>query len=164
MFNQTGGALRFTNWKVLGGASPMDYNTHRTLFAGPDPADPKRVLVRKLVQTSENVWCFEESRISASATEGAVPTVHTTLHRLGEMDVNEALSDEELQIRLGYRAMPNVIGFSLFLRAYENKNRGSLSIVENSLAKQGDRWSTWFRDLQDKRDISAYLKMRWLMN
>ena len=164
MFNQAGSAMRFNNWKVLGGASLSDYNTHRTLFAGPDPADPKRVLVRKLVQTSEKVWCFEESRISPSATEGAVPTVHTTLHRLGEINVNEALTEEELTIRLGYRAMPNVIGFSMFTRAYENATRGSYSIVENTLAKKGDRWSTWFRDLQDKRDISAYLKMRWLMN
>ena len=81
--------MRFNNWKVLGGASLGDYNTHRTLFAGPDPADPKRVLVRKLVQTSEKVWCFEESRISAPATEGGIPTVHTTLHRLGATDVNE---------------------------------------------------------------------------
>ena len=164
MFNQAGTAMRFNNWKVLGGVSPGDYNTHRTLFAGPDPADPSRVLIRKLVQTSENVWCFEESRISAPANEGAIPSVHTTLHRLGDLDINEQLDDEELNIRLSYRQVPNVIGFSLFTRAYENSKSGSFSIVENSLAKQGGRWSQWFRDFQDKRDISSYLKMRWGMN
>ena len=49
MFNTAGSARRFNNWKVLGGVTPGDYDSHRTMFAGPDPADPSRVLVRKLV-------------------------------------------------------------------------------------------------------------------
>ena len=64
-----------------------DYGSHRTLYAGPDPADYHRVLVRKLVQTSDKTWCFEESRITPSDMDGAQPTVHTTLHRLGNIDI-----------------------------------------------------------------------------
>ena len=118
---------------------PGDYNSHRTLFAGPDPADPQRVLVRKLVQTSEKVWCFEEARISPS--DDGKPTVHTTMHRLGWFDICEAMSDQEMALRLQYRAMPNVIGFSLFQRS------GAFSIVENSLSKKtSQRWAAWFSD------------------
>ena len=120
MFNEAGSSWRYSNHKVLGGLMPGDYNSHRTMFAGPDPADPSRVLVRKLVQTSDNVWCFEESTITPSQQDGAQPSVHTTLHRLGWFDINEDLSNDELSLRLQYRAMPNVIGFSLFTRAWNN--------------------------------------------
>ena len=98
MFNQGGSSYRYNNYKLLGGLMPGDYNSHRTLFAGPDPADPQRVLVRKLVQTSEKVWCFEEARISPS--EDGKPTVHTTMHRLGWFDICEAMSDQEMALRL----------------------------------------------------------------
>ena len=49
MFNTTGASYRYSNWKILGGISLSDYDSHKTLFAGPDPADPNRVLIRKLV-------------------------------------------------------------------------------------------------------------------
>ena len=49
MFNQSGSARRFNNSKIIGGIGPGDYNSHKTLFAGPDPADKNRVLIRKLV-------------------------------------------------------------------------------------------------------------------
>ena len=141
-----------------------DYSTHKTLFAGPDPADTNRVLIRKLVQTSDNVWCFEEARITPSA-KGGNPSVHTTLHRLGWFDINEPLTEKELKMRIMHRAMPNVVGFSLFTRQYEKGSSSSYSIVENTLLKQSSyRWAEWFRDLQDRRDISSYLKMRWAFN
>ena len=66
MLNHSGKSYRFNNRKVIGGIAMGDYNSHRTLFAGPDPADNNRVLIRKLVQTSDNVWCFEESRVTPS--------------------------------------------------------------------------------------------------
>ena len=83
----------FSNWKVLGGVWPGDYGTHRTLFAGPDPADPNRVLIRKLVQTGNKTWAFEEARLTPSDVEGGQPIVHTTMHRLGWMDINEPLTE-----------------------------------------------------------------------
>ena len=49
MFNQSGTSRRFNNKKVIGGFVPGDYSSYKTLFAGPDPADRDRVLVRKLV-------------------------------------------------------------------------------------------------------------------
>ena len=100
MFNSAGSAYRYSNWKILAGVTPGDYTTHKTLFAGPDPADSNRVLVRKLVQTSNNVWGYEETRIAPSEKEGGSPSVHTTLHRLGQFDIDENLSDEEMKIRL----------------------------------------------------------------
>ena len=165
MFNSAGTAYRYNNKKVLGGSFMGDYSSHKTLFAGPDPADNNRVLVRKLVQTSDNVWCFEEARISPSEKEGGTPSVHTTLHRLGWFNIHEPISEHELKLRLTYRAMPNVVGFSLFTRQYENGSTSSFSIVENTLLKKsGYRWVEWFRDLQDRRDISSYLRMRWAFN
>ena len=164
MFNSAGSARRFSNWKILGGVSPGDYDSHKTMFAGPDPADPSRVLIRKLVQTGDATWCFEESRIAAAKTEGGVPTVHTTLHRLGDLDVKETVDDKEAKLRFAYRPVPNVIGFSLFTRAYENSRSGSFTLVENSLSKPSQRWADWFADLQDRRDISSYLKLRWALH
>ena len=49
MFNHAGSSNKFNNRKVIGGLIAGDYQTHRTLFAGPDPADANRVLIRKLV-------------------------------------------------------------------------------------------------------------------
>ena len=164
MFNQSGSARRFNNRKIIGGIGPGDYNSHKTLFAGPDPADCNRVLIRKLVQTSDNTWCFEESRISAATTEGAAPSVHTTLHRLGNTDINEAVSTKENILRLQYRPMPSVIGFSLFTRPWANSTSSSYTVVENSLTKPNMRWAEWFRDQQDRRDIASYLKLRWSFN
>ena len=166
MFNSAGSSYRYNNWKIIGGVGLSDYNTHKTMFAGPDPADPERVLVRKLVQTSDKVWCFEESRISPPKEDGALPIVHTTLHRLGWIDINEKLDISEASIRLQYWPVPNVIGFSLFSRPYEtSKKSASFTIVENSLLKKSKfRWVEWLRDFQDKRDISSYLKLRWLLN
>ena len=117
MFNYTGSYSTFRNYKIIGGTTPGDYDSHRTLFAGPDPANPNRVLVRKLVQTSENVWCLEEARITPG-TEGSQPTVHTTMHRLGQFDIQEPIDEKEWNFRLCYKATPSVVGFSLFSRAW----------------------------------------------
>ena len=145
MFNYGGSSKRFNNRKVLGGVMAGDYQTHRTLFAGPDPADANRVLIRKLVQTSENVWAFEESRITAAANEGELPSVHTTLHRLGGVNLAEHVSEEELAIRLQYRSIPNVVGFSLFTRPWAGKSGSSWSLVENTHTTQARyRWTTWW--------------------
>ena len=146
MFNHSGKSYRFNNRKVIGGIAMGDYNSHRTLFAGPDPADSNRVLIRKLVQTSDNVWCFEESRVTPSEIENGQPTVHSTLHRLGGIDLNESLDETEYNFRLTFRSMPNVIGASLFSRALSGRS-GHFSIVEATMAKQSDyRWAEWVRD------------------
>lgn len=99
MFNSASSSYRYNNKKVLGGSFMGDYNSHRTLFAGPDPADPNRVLIRKLVQTGEKTWCFEEARITPNKN-GGQPSVHTTMHRLGWLNINEPLTEEELATRL----------------------------------------------------------------
>lgn len=70
----------YTHNKVIGGIYYGDYDTHRTLFAGPDPADPSRVLIRRLVKISDSTYCYEESRISQAKDQQ--PTVHTSLMRL----------------------------------------------------------------------------------
>ena len=164
MFNWAGSSYRYNHKKILGGSMVGDYQTHKTMFAGPDPADPQRVLVRKLVQTSDNVWAFEEARITPSA-EGGQPSVHTTLHRLGWFDINENVSERELAMRLTYRPVTNVVGFSLFTRAWNNSRSVSWTMTENTLNKtSGYRWQEWFRDLQDRRDIAAYLHNRWVFN
>ena len=60
--------------------------------------------------------------------------------------------------------MPSVIGFSLFTRPWANSNKSSYTVVENSLNKPNMRWSEWWRDQQDRRDIASYLKLRWSLN
>jgi hypothetical protein len=56
------------------------------LYAGQDPADPSRALVRKLVQVNKNTYCYEESTITPG--EGS-PTIHTKLYRIKDFDLHE---------------------------------------------------------------------------
>ena len=162
MFNYGTTGYRYNNWKVLGGLGPGDYSSHRTLFAGPDPADPSRVLVRKLVKADTNTWCLEESTITPRGESS--PTVHTTLMRLGNNDIEEMVSEEEMQLRLLYRPMPSVVGFSLFSRAKQGGSTSNVTLVENTFEKAGSRWLEWFKDWQDRRSLAGYLRMRWTLN
>jgi len=57
MFNYTGASNSFKNFGVIGGYSFGDFETHKTLYAGVDPADPKRALIRKLIQVNKNTYC-----------------------------------------------------------------------------------------------------------
>ena len=67
--------------------------------------------------------------------------------RLGNLDIQENVDGDELAIRLQYRAMPNLVGFSMFSRAYAASRGGHFSIVENTFHKRSDyRWQEWFRD------------------
>ena len=164
MFNLAGSGLRFNNKKVLGGCFWGDYNSHKTMYAGPDPADSNRVLIRKVIKTSDKTWAFEETRVTPNE-EGGKPTVHTTVSRLGLLDLNENISDDELTKRLVYRPTPNVISFSLFSRPYAAGAGSSFSMVENSHTKASYyRWSEWWQDVQDRRDLSQYLWLRWTLN
>lgn len=89
MFNSTNAYARFRNFKTLGGSSLGDYETHQTLYAGVDPADPNRALVRKLVQVNSNTYCYEEIRITPGEK---TPQVHTQLLRIRDFDLHEHLS------------------------------------------------------------------------
>ena len=47
--------------------SEMAVLTQNLHVVGPDPADPSRVLVRKLVQVNDKTWGYEEVTISKNA-------------------------------------------------------------------------------------------------
>ena len=161
MFNSAGkGPVTFTPGRVLGGASFADYDSNQTLYVGVDPADPNRVLVRKLVQVNNNTYCYEETRITP--TDQRVPTVHTQLFRIGDFDLHEELTPEELSIRGRFRPLPNVLGYSLFYKQLSSFGFPHMSIVENSLWKQaGGTIREWLRDFRDRRDMAYYLKRQF---
>ena len=78
--------------------------------------------------------------------------------------MHEVVSSEELQIRGKHRGLPNVIGFSSF---YKRTPESGLhfSVVENSFDKAaGCTWGEWFNDLKDRRDMSNFLRKKWLYN
>ena len=76
-------------------------------------------------------------------------------------DLNEHLSNYELQMRGKYRPLPNVIGLSLYNRITQ-AGVSHFSIVENTLYKSsGHGWVEWWRDWNDRRDMAKYLKLRW---
>ena len=55
------------------------------------------------------------------------------------------------------------MGFSLFFKLADGRRH--LSIVENSLFKAtGSTWKDWYGDMKDRRDMSEYLRRRWLIN
>ena len=54
------------------------------IFLGPDPADPDRLLIRKVIEIREGNYAYEETTISKSTdTENPAPRVHTTMYKLG---------------------------------------------------------------------------------
>ena len=85
------------------------------LLTGLDPADPERVLIRKIVNISDGQYAYEETRISKDP-ERPNPRVHTTISKLNGFDLKEHLSNRELSTRGKFRPLPNVVGFSLYYR------------------------------------------------
>lgn len=95
MFNYTSVMNpKFNTNKVLGGYSNGDFESHKTLYAGVDPTEPKRALIRKVVQVNKYTFCYEETRITPC--EGKNPSVHTIFYRIKDFDLNEYLSLEEI--------------------------------------------------------------------
>jgi hypothetical protein len=93
MFNSATGRARYITGMGYNGAFPNDYDTHYTLYAGVDPADPTRALIRKVVQVNENTYCYEEVRITPGEKK---PTVHTLLYRVKDFNIKEHLTSEEI--------------------------------------------------------------------
>jgi hypothetical protein len=115
--------------------------------------------LRKLLRISDTTYAYEESRITpAKYGSGLCPTVHTITYRVKNFDLGEYVGPEEAQIRNRHRAVPNVLGFSIFFKPLETaatSGRNHWSLVENSLTKASDyTWAEWFGDLNDKRNIS----------
>ena len=44
------------------------------MVIGPDPADSKKALLRKLIQVNDYTYCYEETRVTPTEKN---PTVHT---------------------------------------------------------------------------------------
>lgn len=49
MFNYANVATYWRPGRVLGGLHRSDSDSFTTLYAGPDPAEPSRILVRKIL-------------------------------------------------------------------------------------------------------------------
>ena len=53
---------------------------------------------------------------------------------------------------------------SLYYRKTES-GTNHLSIVENTLWKPNvGTWMQWWSDWKDRRDLSRYMRLRWMMN
>jgi hypothetical protein len=133
------------------------------LLPGPDPADPERVLVRKILELQDGRYAYEETTITPNLAAG-VPSVHTTAYKIHLWDLKEDASQKELNTRLLFRPQPNCVGFSLYSRKTET-GTNHLSIVENTLWKPNvGTWINWWSDWKDRRDLSRYLRYRWMLN
>jgi len=109
---------------------------------GPDPADPQRVLVRKILELRDGKYAYEETTISPS--DSGVPSVHTTAYKIHLWDMKEKVTQKELNTRLLYRPQPNCVGFSLYYRK-TNAGTNHLSIVENTIWKPHvGTWTNWW--------------------
>lgn len=162
MFNFATTSGVFRPERVLGGLSRSDADSYRTLSCGPDPADPSRVLIRKIIQINETTYGYEETRITKNA-EGK-PSVHSQVSKLHGWNLHEQVSNQEAIMRAMHRALPNVIGFSLYYRK-TTSGINHLSVVENTLWKASQiSWGEWWQTLNDRRDLSRYLMRRWEQN
>ena len=165
MFNFASLSRGYNVNRVTCGSTGNDFDTHRTLYAGPDPSDPNRILIRKVFTPNDRgTWCFEETTITPRGEKA--PSVHSTVLRIGNhYDLaKEDVTRDEANFRAKYRATPNLLAFSVYYRKLMS-GANHFSIVENSLNKEaGTTWLNSFRDWRDKRDISQYLRRRWSNN
>ena len=161
MFNYSRSHASFKPRKVVGANSRVDFNTYRILYAGPDPADESRFLIKKVVQVAPHTYCYEESTVTKTDTG---PQVHQTLYKLGELDMREAVGIEERTLRQKFRPFSNFIGFSVFYKNLEGKKwKSHWTMVENFLQKpEEQRWADWYRDYRDRANIANYLYNRWV--
>jgi len=110
------------------------------------------------VQVSPTTFCYEETRLTP---QGATPQIHVQLYRIKDFNLEEVVTAEEIQIRGAFRPLPNVLGFSLFSKKLASGSH--FSIVENALWKKASgTWFEWFADIRDRRDMSSYLRGRWI--
>ena len=131
---------------------------------GPDPADPSRVLVRKIFQIGEKSYAYEETTVTPNKVVPISPSVHTIMTKIHDWDMKEDVSTEELVYRFKYQVSPTLIGFSMYYRKAAS-GANHFSIVENTMWKASSvTWAQWWSDLNDRRDISNYLRNRWIAN
>lgn len=144
----------------------------------PDPADPSRLLIKRVNQVADGKWAYEEIRMGREDSK-SVPTLHATMHRLHYWDLYSKFDPREESVKRIFRASPTVVSFSLFYNQVGDHPRNpalsltsmlfgghgvQYTIVENILHKESQLgFREWFNDLQDKRDMSTYLRnrMRW---
>lgn len=118
--------------------------------------------MRKVLELQDGKYAYEETTISPSAS--GVPSVHTTAYQLYMWNLKEDATQKEINTRLAYRPQPNAIGMSLYYRKTDSGSN-HLSIVENTLWKPHvGTWMQWWSDWKDRRDLSRYLRYRWMMN
>ena len=90
--------------------------------------------------------------------------MHTTAYKAHMWDLKEDVPQSEINLRLNFRPQPNIVGMSLYYRKTDN-GTNHLSIVENTLWKPNvGTWRQWWNDWKDRRDLSRYLRYRWMMN
>jgi hypothetical protein len=95
MYNAAYIGPKYSNWRVLGGMHKNGATDTRMLFAGPDPADPSRILIKKLVLVSNNLVCLEETRITpfnesnneGNADKKGVYSAHSQIYRLAKTNI-----------------------------------------------------------------------------
>ena len=109
--------------KVVGGTSVADNQSYRILYAGTDPANSDRILVRKLFQVQPQLYAYEEVRM-----DPLKGTVHSQVHRI-RGDLKEETDNTEEWFRRMYRPTPNLVSYSLFWRDL-GEGRKHVSIVE----------------------------------
>ena len=119
--------------------------------------------MRKVIELQDGKYAYEETTITPN-TEQGVPTVHSTAYKVHMWDMKENATQKELNYRKLFRPQPNCVGFSLYYRK-TGDGTNHLSIVENTLWKPATgTWAQWWSDWKDRRDLSRYLRQRWMMN
>ena len=66
------------------------------------------------------------------------------MYRLKGFDLNEKLDAFELTMRTAHRPLPNVLGFSVYVKHLPQANKEWFSLVENTLYKTGGTWFEWY--------------------
>lgn len=119
--------------------------------------------MKKIIELQDGKYAYEEATITPNPAAG-VPTVHSKAYKVHMWDLKEETGAKEVLTRLAFRAAPNCVAMSLYYRKTES-GTNHLSIVENTLWKPHvGTWMQWWSDWKDRRDISRYLRYRWMLN
>lgn len=152
MFNIAKGTDRgFREGQVLGGVALRDADTYRTMSCGkcakavlmfdfeigPDPADPSRVIIKRVNQIGDGKWAYEEVTLSKADGTETEPTVHSTMHKVAMWDLYRKFDAREEALLRNFKPRPCVTSFSLFYTKTGEKWNPLLWLPSWALGLQG---------------------------
>ncbi len=120
---------------------------------GPDPADEKRLYVKRLVEVRENVWAIEETKMNLYKR-----TMHQQIYNC-YLNPHFFYTNKEKQIRTTYEIPDIINGASLWVAPKEEAGfTATLASFNYEQPGSTTRWFNWMSSKLMARDYYFFLK------